>query len=198
MLSNIILIAVLVLLVAGVVGLWYWRRRPRTLKTEHFQKRWQALQLNLRDKQTWPEVVSQADKLLDEALKKKHIAGKNMGERLVKAQRMLTDNDSVWFGHKLRGQIEHDPNKKLKESDVKDALIGIRQALKDIGALPESKPKSKTSPLPEIDIPAKPSAQPTKPKEKPSHAPKPKPTPVPSGRPKITARPKPPVRRRKI
>jgi hypothetical protein len=60
-----------------------------------------------------------------------------MGERLVKAQRLLTDNDGVWFGHKLRNRIEEGENVKLKETEVKDALMGIRQALKDLGALPQ-------------------------------------------------------------
>jgi hypothetical protein len=43
----------------------------------------------------------------------------------------------VWFGHKLRNKIETDPDMKLKEDDVKGALLGIRRALKDIGALPK-------------------------------------------------------------
>ena len=62
-----------------------------------------------------------------------------MGERLVSVQRRLTDNDGAWFGHKLRNKLEADPGTKLKEVDVKDALIGIRQALKDLGALPGGK-----------------------------------------------------------
>ncbi len=61
-----------------------------------------------------------------------------MGERLVQAQHLLSDNDGVWFGHKLRAKIETDPAAKLKEKEVKSALVGIRQALKDLGALPES------------------------------------------------------------
>ena len=91
------------------------------------------------NKQSWPDVIQKADKLLDEALRKKRIRGKNMGERLVQAQRLLTDNDGVWFGHKLRARIEAEPSAKLKESEVKDALVGIRQALKDLGALPLGK-----------------------------------------------------------
>jgi len=54
---------------------------------------------------------------------------------LVKAQRLFSDNDGVWFGHKLRARIDADPVAKLKESEVKQALIGIRQGLKDLGAM---------------------------------------------------------------
>lgn len=142
MMMTILLVAIVVVLAAGAAGLLFWRHRPRELKTPTFQKKWQTLQKMLRDKKNWPSAVTMADDLLDEALKKKHISGHNMGERLVKAQRMLTDNDSVWFGHKLRSQLEADPDKRLKEDDVKDALVGIRQALKDLGALPEIKKNS--------------------------------------------------------
>jgi hypothetical protein len=142
MIATIVLIVCVAVVIGAVGGLLFWRHRPRQLKTPNFQKKWQALQKMLRDKKNWPEAITMADSLLDEALKKKHINGHNMGERLVKAQRLLTDNDSVWFGHKLRGQLETDPDKRLKEDDVKDALIGIRQALKDLGALPESKKNS--------------------------------------------------------
>jgi len=138
--STIISIALAIVVLAAALVLLLWRRRPRDLKADQFQARWQDVQKLCRDKTTWATAVLDADKLLDDALRKKHIGGKNMGERLVKAQRLLTDNDGVWFGHKLRGQLDHDPAKKLKEKDVKEALVGIRQALKDLGALPDKKP----------------------------------------------------------
>ncbi len=108
----------------------------RGLRPERFQKKWHDLQVFCKDKTTWPNAIIDADKLLDEALKKKRFKGRSMGERLVQAQRMFTDNDGVWFGHKLRAKVETEPDAKLKEKDVKDALLGIRQALKDLGALP--------------------------------------------------------------
>jgi hypothetical protein len=125
-------------------ALWYFvlRRRPKKIKQDQFQAKWQDLQKLLKDKKAWPAAIIAADKLLDEALKKKRFAGKGMGERLVKAQRLLTDNDGVWFGHKLRNKIEQDPKLKLKEKDVKQALLGIRQALKDLGALPNGQQRN--------------------------------------------------------
>lgn len=129
---------VAVVLIAAAVGFIFWRRR-RPIKTDRFQQKWQEVQQLCRDKAAWPKAVVDADVLLDEALKKSRYTGKTMGERLVKAQRAFTDNDGVWFGHKLRNKIEADPETKLKEADVKDALMGIRQALKDLGALPQAK-----------------------------------------------------------
>ncbi len=130
------------IILLGVLGFLSWRRlRPRPLKTEYYQEKWAELQKLCRDKTQWAQAILNADKLLDEALKKRHVRGGTMGERLVKAQRLFTDNDSLWFAHKLRNKLDAEPQIKLKEKDVKQALMGSRQALKDVGALPaNSKP----------------------------------------------------------
>lgn len=129
---------VAVLTVLVVVFFW-WRRRRKPIDKIYFVDEWKSLQKLLRNKERWDVALIQADNLLDIALKKKHFRGKSMGERMVKAQRLFTDNDSLWFAHKLRNKIESDPKLKLKESDLKQALLGIRQALKDLGALPDGK-----------------------------------------------------------
>ena len=56
-----------------------------------------------------------------------------MGERLVSAQHELSANDSAWFSHKLRNKIDAD-NMPLTKAEVKKALLGFWQALKDLGA----------------------------------------------------------------
>ncbi len=121
---------------AGVAVIMYLRRRPKALNTEQFQDDWKQLQKLLRNKTQWPEAILQADALLDTALRRRKFRGRTMGARMVKAQRLFSDNDAVWSAHKLRSKIDADPTAKLKESEVKQALIGIRQALKDLGALP--------------------------------------------------------------
>jgi hypothetical protein len=124
---------VLLVLVLGTGFLL--RRKPKALNREYYLDQWQALQKLCKDKSTWPLAVIDADKLLDDVLKKRRYRGKTMGERLVAAQRDIGDNDGVWFGHKLRNRLVHENNFKLSERDVKDALIGIRSGLKDLGAL---------------------------------------------------------------
>jgi hypothetical protein len=136
----------IILIVIIIVATFYIVRRlrqPKPLDKPYFQRRWRKLQKQCSDKQMWPAAVIEADTLLDEALKKKRFNGKNMGERLVKAQRLLTNNDKVWFSHKLRTKLEDEPKAKLQEKAVKDALLGTRQALKDLGALPNDQPKRK-------------------------------------------------------
>ncbi len=112
-----------------------FRRRPRKLKTAKYSVRWQELQKLCANRKTWPEAVIAADSLLCEALKKKRYKGKTTGEKLVAAQHELSDNEAVWFGHKLRNKIATEDVRKLKKKDIIEALAGFRQALRDLGAL---------------------------------------------------------------
>lgn len=134
---NLLLIALLAAaMLAGVsfvIGI-VLRRRPGKLKREMFIARWQELQSKCAQEATWPLAIIDADKLLDDALKKLHYKGKTMGERLVSAQRDLSSNDTVWYSHKLRNKIVHEQI-QLKKRDVQAALRGYLQALKDLGAL---------------------------------------------------------------
>ena len=121
----------------AILGLvtFFLKRPKKDLDRQHFRSKWKELQKQCSKAETWALAVIQADSLLDEALKKKRFKGKTMGERLVSAQRSLTNNDGVWFGHKLRNQLVHQTDVALREKDIKHALIGIGQALKDLGAL---------------------------------------------------------------
>jgi hypothetical protein len=111
------------------------RRRGSSLNPDEFMSRWKELQKYCAQRKTWPLAIVEADNLLDDALKKRHYKGKTMGERLVSAQRTLSDNESVWFGHKLRNRIVHEDVRKLRKQDVLEGLNGFRQALRDLGAL---------------------------------------------------------------
>lgn len=134
--STVIAIAAIIALLVVVCGAGYLvRRKPSSLNREQFKQKWQAAQALCKNEETWPLAVINADKLLDEALKKLKYRGKTMGERLVAAQHEIGSNDAVWFGHKLRNKLVHEDIKKLKKKDVMDALIGFREALKDLGAL---------------------------------------------------------------
>lgn len=111
-------------------------RRPRKeLNRQYFEAKWKELQKGLGKPEMWPMAVIQADNLLDEALKKRRFKGKTMGERLVAAQRTLSDNDGAWYAHKLRNKLVHEVDVPLGKKDVQKALVGLRQALRDLGAL---------------------------------------------------------------
>ena len=134
-----ILILMPLLLTAAILAFVFYKRRPKKLKIPQYIERWKELQAYCRDKSTWAMAVIEADKLLDMVLTRRRFKGKSMGERLVSAQRSFSDNDGVWFAHNLSKKLLADRSTRLKEVDVKDALVCFRQALRDLGALPSEK-----------------------------------------------------------
>lgn len=111
------------------------KHRPRSLNQQYYQKKWLEILARVKTYDGMILAIIDADKLLDEALKKRNYKGKTMGERLVAAQHQLSDNDAVWYAHKLRNRLVHEPTVRLRKNEAKDALSGIRQSLKDLGAL---------------------------------------------------------------
>lgn len=136
----IILVTLLILLV-----IFQLIRRSRTVNPRSITRRWNSLMKLLTDKDLWYKSIIDADGLLDEVLRKKRYHGKTTGERLVAAQRDLTNNDMVWFSHKLKTKITDNDYKKLKKTETVKALNGFKQALLDLEALNivKSKPKKK-------------------------------------------------------
>jgi hypothetical protein len=135
--TTVFLIGVVVFGIAVLVGIGYLGKKvvPAKLNQEFYQKRWGELLARVKTNDGMSLAVIDADKLVDDALKKKHFRGKTMGERLVAAQRNLSDNDAVWYAHKLRNRLVHEDNVRLTKRDVQKALSGFKQALRDLGAL---------------------------------------------------------------
>jgi hypothetical protein len=109
-------------------------RRNIKLDQSYFGHRWMELLARVKTPEGMLLAIIDADKLLDEALRKHHFKGKTMGERLVSAQRILSDNDAVWYAHKLRNRLVHEPNVRLKKREAQTALAGFKQGLRDLGA----------------------------------------------------------------
>ncbi|MCW1907811.1 MAG: hypothetical protein KIH63_000530 [Candidatus Saccharibacteria bacterium] len=128
------LIAILLFVFAGSVLAMRFVFKRRVNKPK-YKARWQELQKFLASRETWPLAVITADKLLDEALKKRRFKGRSMGERLVSAQRTFSDNDGVWFAHNLSKKLADESAVRLRQVDVKKSLVGVRQALRDLGVL---------------------------------------------------------------
>ena len=130
-LLGIIILGVIVLVVISRFG----KVPRRALNQEYFQNKWLELLARVKTPDGMILAVIDADKLLDEALKKRGFSGKTMGERLVAAQRSMKDNDAVWYAHKLRNRLVHEPDVKLKRNEAQNALAGFKKGLHDLGAL---------------------------------------------------------------
>jgi hypothetical protein len=134
MIIFLIVIIVFGLAVLAVISRLARRRQPR-LDQQYFNNHWMELLTRVKTPEGMVLAVIDADKLFDEALKRRHFRGKTMGERLVAAQRIISDNDAVWYAHKLRNRLVHEPNIRLKKREAQNALAGFRQGLKDLGAM---------------------------------------------------------------
>jgi hypothetical protein len=98
--------------------------------TDFFSKQWRFI---TEKKQTDPlHAIMDADKLIDKALSKKGYQG-SLGEKLKKAKSLFSDNNGLWQAHKLRNQIAHELDIKLKPQQVESALRSFRKALQDLG-----------------------------------------------------------------
>lgn len=133
--SLIIELVAAFVVIVGIIGAYKYY--PRKLKQDYFVDQWKKLQVYCRDKTTWPKALEDADKLLKKALRKRRYKGKSMGAKMVSAQRTFSDNDALWHAHNLYKRILIDAE-GLKESEIKDALVGFRQALRDLEALPKN------------------------------------------------------------
>lgn len=128
--TSIVLIVIMSILLVSIR-----RISSKKIKDAKVLERWIKLQKNCATRKTWPTAIIEADTLLDDVLKCRGYKGKTTGERLVAAQHDISSNDGVWFGHKLSKEIGNKDVRTIKKQDVLDALAGIRQALKDLGAL---------------------------------------------------------------
>lgn len=129
-LIGIIIFGALMLFIIARFG----PRRQSKLNQQYYQHQWAELLARVKTPDGMVLAIIDADKLLDQALRKRRFKGKTMGERLVSAQRLLSDNDSVWYAHKLRNRLVHEPSVRLKKKEAQKALAGFRQGLRDLGA----------------------------------------------------------------
>jgi hypothetical protein len=78
--------------------------------------------------------ILEADKLLNDALREAGIMGIQLGDRLKKANnRQIPNLNELWQAHKLRNQIAHEPNFRLKRDLAERALNTYETALKNLG-----------------------------------------------------------------
>ncbi len=127
------------ILVLGALALFAGFAASKLKRSEldknYYRRRWQEIQNLLKTTEGQQLSIIEADKLLDEALKKLRFSGKTMGERLVSAQRNFSSANNVWTAHKLRNRLVHEPSVRLNKRQLQSALSAFRTALKDLGAL---------------------------------------------------------------
>lgn len=110
---------------------------PRAIDQEKYRSRWLDIETRLKqsDVNSYTVCIFEADKLLDQALKDRGLAGKTMGERMKQYQGKWTNGNGVWAAHKLRNRIAHEADVSVDYTRAKQALVAYKQGLKDLGAI---------------------------------------------------------------
>ena len=143
----IIFLAIVAGIIYFVIETGWW-----TLRVERFHAI--VLQSNLSKKEaraSWDAIenhfyrggendlkvaILEADKLLNDALRDAGVMGIQLGDRLKKAnEHQIPNLNNLWAAHKLRNQIAHEPNFRLKRDLAERALKIYEAALKNLGVL---------------------------------------------------------------
>jgi hypothetical protein len=113
------------------------RKGPRGLDVEKYRSRWMTIEQQLKadEANSFQMCILNADKLLDQALQEKGVAGSTMGERMKNLQAKWSNANNVWTAHKLRNQIAHETDVRIDYLSARRALASFKQALKDVGAI---------------------------------------------------------------
>lgn len=136
-----LIVAMFLFVVAVGIGLLVFialtrRGTRRVLDQEKYRSRWLAISSSTTDSQdSWQLAILNADKLLDQALRERGVAGTTLGERLKNAKPFLSNIDAVWRAHKLRNRIAHDDGATVSKRQAIEALKIFKRALTDLGAL---------------------------------------------------------------
>jgi hypothetical protein len=96
---------------------------------------WEVVTLYSQTPNTYAVAISEADKLLDNALKAAHFAGNTMGERLKSAQGTFDPYlyNQIWEAHKLRNRLAHDVGATVNGGDLQQSLHAFEQGLVRLG-----------------------------------------------------------------
>ena len=129
--------AILILAVLVFVAILLTGKRAHHFNVEQYQARMLAIENKLRkdNPATYAISIINADKLLDKAMMEMGVPGKTMGERLKKIPSKFKDINGVWWAHKLRNALAHEPDFEVSYRQASNALVVYKQALKDLGAI---------------------------------------------------------------
>ena len=137
MIIILIIALVLGLLLLAVIG----KSGPKTTgknRTKSIDREFVALRWSEIEGMTGGSLrsaVSEADKLLDYALRHSGATGATMGERLKSSGSRFSDIDAIWSAHKVRNALAHEAEFDLVPAQAKEAVASFKQGLRDLGAL---------------------------------------------------------------
>lgn len=101
-------------------------------------ERWQEVVGHLSSPREgdWKLAVIEADKLIDDALRRAGFAGDTFGDRLTNMQPgALQSLDGIWWAHRIRNRLAHEVDYFLRYTEAKQAIAYYEQALNELELL---------------------------------------------------------------
>jgi len=137
--QSIIFLFASIIIVGGLMfaAIGLSKKGTKYLNIDHYRVKWLEIEQQLKrdEPSSFHMSVLNADKLLDQALQQRGFRGQTMAERMKSAGKNFNNRNAVWSAHKLRNQIAHEPDVHVTYDNARSALSGLKQALKDIGAI---------------------------------------------------------------
>jgi len=124
-----------ILLLAWLL-LW-WVTRTKNLSDQDrsiILRKWKEVEALMEEKK-YRDAVLEADKTLDFAMKRMHIAGETFAKRFKKAENSIGRTEEVWLAHKMRNQLVHDIDFEITAGKATSATNAFHRALKKLNAL---------------------------------------------------------------
>ena len=129
---KILIAIILAFIIADIIIVTYvlYRRYKKGISKEAIRK----------IKSTWKDIIRQtdhrhaimdADKLLDHTLGIMGYRG-GLGNKLKKNPHLFKNLNQLWASHKVRNNIAHQINYKVTPKAYKEAMLGFKQAFKDL------------------------------------------------------------------
>lgn len=123
-------------------GLWRAVRRlfaPKLVGMDRkgIKARWEEVErlVEAGDHMSLKMAVLEADKLLDHALKAMAMSGTTLGERLKFAAYRYPDIRKVWWAHRLRNSLAHEPTFQLERHTARRAVKQFKRTMRMLNVL---------------------------------------------------------------
>ena len=111
------------------------QKATKIVNKEELAKKWSIIAGKSNSLKTgdWKLAIIEADKFLDDLLKRLGYGGESMGDRLKKLDsKKIANLDQIWQAHKIRNDIVHHPEYEPTKSDIDFALETYERTLQDL------------------------------------------------------------------
>ena len=105
-----------------------------TVKDPALMKRWAGILEKSKSNppQSYVLAIIEADKFVDDILKRMGLQGEHMADRLERLSASdLKTLDKLWRVHKIRNELVHNPDFNISPTDAREVLEGYEKFLKE-------------------------------------------------------------------